>query len=87
MQIFEDGTYKVISNLVEEKMSILRNNKEFNQKYEELMYRIDELNSILKDEQKDKLDQIIKLFYETEEYYFGLSYLLGIKLGEDLKKI
>jgi hypothetical protein len=87
MQIFENGNYKLISNLVEEKMPILRQNKEFNQKYESLMSKIEELSSILQGEQKEKFDEIIKLFYETEEYYFSLSYSLGVKYGEDLSKI
>lgn len=87
MQIFENENYKFISNLVEEKMPILRKNKDFNRKYESLMSNIDELSSTLQGEKKDKLDEIIKLFYETEEYYFGLSYLLGVKFGEDLKML
>lgn len=86
-QIFENGNYKFISNLVEDKMPILRENKEFNQKYESLMFKMDELSSTLQGQQKNKFDEIVKLFYETEEYYFGLSYLLGVKFGEDLKKI
>ena len=59
MEIFESGNYKFISELVEEKISILKNN----------------------------IDFIIELFYKTEEYYFALSYSLGVKYGEDLKKI
>lgn len=87
MQIFENINYKLISNLVEEEMPILRQNKEFNQKYVKLMNEIDELSSILPKEQEEKLNEIIKLFYETEEYYFALSYSLGVKYGENLEKI
>lgn len=87
MQIFENENYKLISNLVEEKISILRQNKEFNQKYKTLMQKIDELSVVLEGEPKEKLEEIIKLFYETEEYYFALSYSLGVKYGEDLAKI
>lgn len=87
MQIFENKNYKLISNLVEEEMPILRQNKEFNQKYVKLMNEIDELSSILPKEQEEKLNEIIKLFYETEEYYFALSYSLGVKYGENLEKI
>ena len=87
MQIFLFFNYKYISNLVEEKIPILRQNKEFNQKYENLMLKIDQLSSMLEGEPKEILEEIIKLFYETEAYYFTLSYSLGVKYGEDLKKI
>ena len=30
-------------------------------------------------------NNFIKYFYETEEYYFVLSYSLGVKYGKDLK--
>ena len=83
MQIFENENYKYISNLVEEKIPILRQNKEFNQKYENLMLKIDQLSSMLEGEPKEILEEIIKLFYETEAYYFTLSYSLGVKYGED----
>lgn len=87
MQIFENENYKLISNLVEEKIPILKQNKEFNQKYQNLMKKIEELSFNLEGEEKEKFDEIIKLFYETEEYYFALSYSLGVKYGEDLAKI
>ena len=48
---------------------------------------IEELDNSLEGEQKEKFNEIIKLFYKTEEYYFAFSYSLGIKYGEDLKKI
>lgn len=83
MEIFENENYKIISNLVEEKIPILRQNQEFNQKYKNLMLKIEELSSTLQGEEKEKLDEIIKLFYETEAYYFALSYSLGVKYGED----
>ena len=46
---------------------------------------IDKLNTNLSGEQKENFNALIKLFYETEEYYFALSYSLGIKYGENLK--
>ena len=37
---------------------------------------------MLSGEQKEKFNNLIKSFYETEEYYFALSYSLGVKYGE-----
>ena len=71
--------YKIISEMIENKISILRQNKDFNEKYLRLTDTIDELEKILDKKQKEKLNELIKLFYETEEYYFAFSYILGTK--------
>ena len=85
MEIFKDNSYKYISNLVESKIPILRQNEDFNKKYVEQSDLIDKLNETLSGEQKENFNTLIQLFYETEEYYFALSYSLGIKYGENLK--
>ena len=85
MEIFKDNNYKYISNFVESKITILRQNEDFNKKYMEQSDLIDKLNTNLSGEQKENFNALIKLFYETEEYYFALSYSLGIKYGENLK--
>ncbi len=85
MEIFNDDNYKYISNFIENKIPILRQNKIFNKKYLEQMNLIDDFNKTLPIKEKEKFDKLIKLFYETEEYYFALSYSLGIKYHENLK--
>ena len=86
MKIFENKDYKYISDFIESKSYILGNNKEFSKYYMNLSKLIEELDNSLEGEQKEKFNEIIKLFYKTEEYYFAFSYSLGIKYGEDLKK-
>ncbi len=85
MEIFNNGNYKYISNFIESKMYILRKNDEFNEKYLEQSNLIEIFDKTLVGEQKEKFNILIKSFYETEEYYFVLSYSLGVKYGEDLK--
>ena len=87
MDIFNNETYKVISNLVEQKISVLKENKDFNKKYKRLTDLMEEFEKTLSIEQKEQFNEIVQLFYKTEEYYFVLSYSLGVKYGEDLKKI
>lgn len=87
MEMFENNDYKFISDFVESKLSILRNNEEFNKKTKILSDSMEELEKTLSKEQKEKFDKIIKLFYDTEEYYFAFSYSLGVKYGEDLKNL
>ncbi len=87
MEIFNDDSKKFINKLVEEKIPLLRQNQDFNSKYTRLSDAIEELDKTLSIKQKDLFNEIVNLFYNTEEYYFTLSYSLGVKYGENLKKI
>lgn len=86
-EIFNNSDYKYISNFIEEKLPILRQNKKFNEKYLNLTDAIEKLEKTLSVTQKEQLDEIIKLFYETEEYYFAFSYSLGLKYGKELEEL
>ena len=87
MEIFNNETKDFISNLVEEKLSILKENTDFKEKYTRLSDAMDELEKTLSKNQEELFNEIVNLFYETEKYYFTLSYSLGLKYGEDLKKL
>lgn len=86
-EIFQGDNLKIVSELVESNIGILRQNQTFNQKYLRLTQAIDEAEQNLNVEQKQKLNEIITLFYVTEEYYFALAYSLGVKYGQDLEKL
>lgn len=85
--IFENENYRYISNFVEENIGVLKNNQDYQEKYKRLTDAMEGLDSTLTDRQKKQFHEIIQLFYQTEEYYFALSYSLGVKYGEDLKQI
>lgn len=87
MEIFNNDDYKFISNFVEQKMPILKENQNFKKDYLRLTDAMEELEHTLSEQQKKQFDEIIQLFYKTEEYYFALSYTLGVKYGEELKKL
>lgn len=87
LDFFENGDYKLITNLINEKLETLKKYKDFDEQYTKLYDEIDELEVLLNDNQKDKLHEITKLFYNTEEYYFALAYSLGVKYGKDLEKL
>ena len=86
-EIFNLDDYKNIANLIEEKMSILRKNEDFNEKYLRLTNMIENLGNKLEENKKEEFEEIVKLFYETEQYYFILSYSLGVKYGDMLNKL
>lgn len=87
MEIFDNQDYKYISKLMEGKLPILRKNDDFNKKYLRLSDAMEELDKTLSEKQKEQFNEIVQLFYKTEEYYFALSYSLGVKYGEDLQKL
>ena len=87
MEIFNNEIKDFINNLIEEKLPILKENTDFKEKYLRLSDAMDELDKTLSKNQKELFDEIVDLFYATEKYYFTLSYSLGLKYGEDLKKI
>ena len=87
MEIFNNDDYKFISNFVEQKIPVLKESKNFEKDYLRLNDAIEELERTLTEEQKRQLDEIIQLFYKTEEYYFAFSYTLGMKYGEELKRL
>lgn len=87
MEIFNNEIKDFISNLIEKKLPILKENTDFKEKYLRLSDAMDELDKTLSKNQKELFDEIVDLFYATEKYYFTLSYSLGLKYGQDLKKI
>lgn len=87
MEIFNNDNYKFISDYVEQKLTILKENQNFKAEYFRLTDAMEELEQTLSKQQKEQFDEIVQLFYKTEEYYFAFSYSLGVKYGEDLKRI
>lgn len=87
IDFFESGDYKFITNMISEKIDILKQSKSFSEKYTNLYDLIDELDVILDEEQKKKFNKVMELIYGTEEYYFALAYSLGIKYGRDIEKM
>lgn len=86
-EIFKKDNYKYISEYVEKKLPILRENKEFESKYIRLTEVMEELEKTLSETQKEQFNEIVELFYKTEEYYFAFVYSLGVKYGEELQKL
>ena len=48
---------------------------------------MEELEKTLSETQKEQFNEIVELFYQTEEYYFAFAYSLGVKYGEKLQKL
>lgn len=87
IDFFENGDYKFITNLIDKKMYILKKCENFNKQYMRLYDVMEEFGENLEDRQKEQFNEIVRLFYNTEEYYLALAYSLGIKYGNDLKKL
>ena len=87
MDIFNNEDYKYISNFVEAKIAKLRNIEKYNNIYLKNSSLTEELEKTLNEEQKNKLNEIIKSTYDLEEFYLALSYSLGVKYGKDLENL
>lgn len=86
-ELFDEEMVENISNLVEEKMKILKDVEDFREKDKKLSSYLEELDNLLPEELQEKFDDIMRLNYQVEEYYFTLAYLLGMKYGEKMNKI
>ena len=87
MNIFNNDNYKFISDFVESKIHTLKDDANFTKDYLKLNDEIEKLDQTLSEEQKEHFNEILQLFYKTEEYYFAFSYSLGVKYGNDLQKL
>ncbi|MCI8640752.1 MAG: hypothetical protein HFJ59_02615 [Clostridia bacterium] len=87
IEFLENEDYKLVMSLIEQKMGTLKRNEKFNEQYTKLFDVMDEIELLLNNEQKEKFNEIINLFYSLEEYYVAFSYSLGVKYGEYLSEI
>ena len=85
--LFDENTVEAISNLVEDKMPLLNKITAFKEKDYALAMATEELESILSTELNNKFDDIMRLHYQIDSYYFTLAYFLGKQHGEQIQKL
>lgn len=85
--IFDEDTVEAISNLVESKMHLLNKVPAFKEKDQNLAIATEDFENALSDELNDKFDDVMRLHYQIDSYYFALAYFLGLQHGEHYKKI
>ena len=83
--LFDEDTVAAISNFVEEKMPLLNKLPAFKEKDQSLAKVTEELENHLSEDLKSKFDDVMKLHYEIESYYFTLAYFLGKRHSEQTK--
>lgn len=86
-ELFDRETVEHISSLVEDKMYVLKDVKDFKEKEKKLSQFMEEMDQALPEELKEKFDDVVRLTYQVEEYYFTLAYMLGSKYDRKLGKI
>ena len=82
--LFDEYTVETISNLVEDKMPLLNKYSTFKEKDQTLAKATEELENALSEEQKAKFDNVMKLHYHIDSYYFTLAYFLGKQHAEQI---
>lgn len=68
-----------LSNFIESKFNSLNEIKNFKEKDKKLNEIRENFENSLTDEQSEIFDEIMRLTYQVEDYYFSLAYLLGHK--------
>ena len=86
-ECIDKDTISNISEIVENKMYILKKDKNFNQLDNQLLLNIDSFEKLIPKELKYRFDEIMRLIYQTEDYYFWLAYSLGIKYRKSINNI
>ena len=86
-KIFEKEIVSHISSFIEEKTEKLKEVKDFAEKDKKLAMNMETLDEKIPDELRKNFDEMVRLTYQIEEYYFTLAYLLGAKYGEQLEKL
>lgn len=87
INFLENGDYKLIMNLLNDKMSVLKSCNGFNEQYTKFFDVMEDIEDTLNEKQKEKFNEFITLIYSIEEYYFAFVYSLGVKYGQDLERI
>lgn len=85
--LFDKETVENISKLVQDKMQILNNVTEFKEKDQSFASALENLEDRLSDELNDQFDDIMRLNYQIESYYFTLAYFLGLQHGNQVAKL
>lgn len=73
---------ETISNFVELKIDMLKSVPDFKEKDSLFSANMEELDQSLPEDLKEKFDELIRLNYQLEDYYFALAFLLGSKYGD-----
>ena len=85
--LFNEDTVENISNLVEDKMPLLNSVPTFKEKDQALATATEELEDALSEDLNNKLDNVMRLHYQIDSYYFTLAYFLGKQHGEQFSKL
>ena len=74
----EDEEYvENLSDYIEGKFNKLNEIKAFKEKDKKLTDIKEEFETSLTDQQNEMFDEVMRLIYQTEDYYFTLAYILG----------
>ena len=76
-RLFNEDTVENISNFVESKMYLLNKIPDFKEKDKKLANKTEDFENLLSADLKNKFNDVMKLHYQIDSYYFTLAYYLG----------
>ena len=84
---FDTKSIEKISEIVGQEMSTLNELQDFRDKDKMLCVWIEEFKNLLTGDLSEKFDNIQKLSYQLDKYYFTLAYILGSKNAKKFGQI
>ena len=84
---FDRETVSKISELIEDKMPLLNKLPEFKEKDKNFAMAMENFENSLSEDSLKKFNDVMKLNYQIDEYYFTLAYFLGIKHGKQIVEV
>lgn len=84
---FDTKSIEKIGEIVEQEMSTLNELQDFRDKDKMLCVCTEEFKNLLTGDLSEKFDNIQKLSYQLDKYYFTLAYILGSKNAKKFGKI
>ncbi len=85
--LFDKETVGNISNLVENKMYILNNIADFKEKDKNFAVSMEKFESSLTDDLRFQFNEIMRLNFQIESYYFTLAYFIGNQHGRQTENL
>ena len=71
--LFNLDTVEQISDMVEDKMHLLNQIEDFHKKDQLLAISMEKLENSLSANLRNQFDDVIRLYYQVESYYFALA--------------
>lgn len=84
---FNEESFEYLNNLIITNISILKKSDKYNEIKKKISSLMDYFDNTLNESDKEKFEELIKLFYDYEGFIQALTYMFGVKFHKNLSSI